>query len=272
MNKQFSLLLMVVTVFSLVFTGCDNRPEEIIVYDAKNLEAAPDDFKIRWFNSGGMSPESSKIQVLEGKSYIERTGYEDGENLYKRWLTPFDVTDGEMAYLYDLVKKNKFESIKTHEEEIFDRGGESMRIWYDKKEISRSDAGMSVISDKVSAKKFYNITDELKDFVSKKTVNKTGNFVIQPDDGKELFESDLTVMLDGKFLNDDWYFRDGRLDVKTTKGKHELKAIWKMLVVDEETGPGGKFVDLEASKTISVPWDKGVRIYLKDSEVLIDRL
>jgi hypothetical protein len=123
-------LLFVVSLFGTC------NPE---IMSDSNLPKEHENISIRWNENGGMVHFSEKIEISKDSCIYEinRQG-----NLQR---IVFQLTKEQIDSLYTIFRKNKFDKIKTYEEEILDRGGSSIYLTVDNQNYTVSNSGFSII-------------------------------------------------------------------------------------------------------------------------------
>lgn len=106
----------------------------------------PADIRFRYSQSGGMMYYSEEIFISKDSSFykINDGGAESRVN--------FKMTATELDKLYSIFKDNNFDEIESYEEKVYDRGGESISLNWDRskhasKHASVSNSGMTFIKD-----------------------------------------------------------------------------------------------------------------------------
>lgn len=95
-----------VVILSAMTLGCTSLPE-----------TRPAEIEIRLRESAGMLPETTTIKIgSAGGTFADR--YHDAERSIE-----FEVSEAELDALWEVLRKNRFDRIKTHEESVHDRGG-----------------------------------------------------------------------------------------------------------------------------------------------------
>lgn len=85
-------------------------------------EKRPSDFTVIYNSHGGMLRISEKIYISADSSYFEKDRYGMKVRLN------FNVSNGMLDDLYDVLKKNRFNEIEIFSEKVYDRGGNSVRV------------------------------------------------------------------------------------------------------------------------------------------------
>ena len=105
-------------------------------------DSRPEKFAILYGLSGGMMYYSESMYLSSDSCTYE---VNDGGVKSKIY---FNLSAADLDGLYKIFKDNKFDRIKTYEQEVFDRGGESIYLsWADGKYASVFNGGMTFIND-----------------------------------------------------------------------------------------------------------------------------
>lgn len=100
----------------------------------------PEKFNIRFYDGGGMLPQSDEIYISKDSCYLEYFYNQARNKIY------FSLTQEELEQLYQVFVKNQFHKIKADEEkEVYDRGGTHLSLMIDNQYIDKSDSGLSFI-------------------------------------------------------------------------------------------------------------------------------
>ncbi len=105
-------------------------------------EKRPDDIRFRYSESGGMMYYSEEIFISKDSCFYS---INDGGAITKAY---FKMTSAELDKLYSVFKENNFDEIESYEEKVYDRGGESISLNWDRSKYANvSNSGMSFIKD-----------------------------------------------------------------------------------------------------------------------------
>jgi|GEM_PF-6558141 len=104
-------------------------------------EQRPADLSISLHGDGGMLPEGYSYEL--GKDSCV-AAYHDGESRHR---FRFTLRPGEWDTLYQLFRRQRFDRIRTHDEEIYDRGGSSLSLRWKEQQFAKSNSGMSVVNE-----------------------------------------------------------------------------------------------------------------------------
>lgn len=132
MKKTLYLLLVL-----LFFNACGNQNPTL-------SETRPASLKIDYYLDGGMNDYSVEINVFgDSCHYRKRNEGKVNEKTFK-------LSAGELDQLYSLLKKNEFDKIKYKSEKgtVYDRGGISINVSWDKHQLRVSDAQSDFVEEK----------------------------------------------------------------------------------------------------------------------------
>ena len=106
-------------------------------------QTIPPDFALSLRQDGGMRPVSSTFSVTAGADRYQKSYYFDGQNVAADWA--FFIEPEPINRLYRMLRDCGLERITTHQEKIYDRGGQSLRLEFDEQILDIADSGMSLI-------------------------------------------------------------------------------------------------------------------------------
>ena len=139
-NMNIIAVILLNTIFAFNGFICNKATDE-----RKNdplPDSRPEKFSISYSLSGGMRYYSQGMYISQDSCTYE---INDGGAISK---IRFTMTGDELDKLYKIFIDNKFHKIKTREEMIYDRGGESISLsWGNGKYANISNSGMSLIED-----------------------------------------------------------------------------------------------------------------------------
>ncbi len=102
----------------------------------------PEDIRFHYTVSGGMMYYMEDIYISKDSCYYK---INDGGSVTR---VNFKLTSAELDKLYSVFKDNDFDEIESFEEKVYDRGGESISLNWDRsKHTSVSNSGMTFIKD-----------------------------------------------------------------------------------------------------------------------------
>jgi len=148
-NLHFSLLILLFFCFTIL--ACSTLPQK-----------RPHDFNLRLSDQGGMLPAGYSIDLNSDSSYLSYHVFGAQNKIY------FKLTEQELDNIYQECVRQKFDIIKEKKEMVYDRGGISIRLNVNGKNIRKNDAGTSFIQGK-HAKRFGTIEGMIRKMVREKT-------------------------------------------------------------------------------------------------------
>ena len=135
----------------------------------------PDRLSISLGLSGGMLYYSEDLYISSDSCYYF---VNDGGAISKFY---FKISSDDFDKLYKVFTDNRFDEIKTHEEMIYDRGGEFLRLsWGKGKYCEISNSGMSVIKDSWQ-KEWSACVNAVNEVVKTETEKQKKNYEIRID-------------------------------------------------------------------------------------------
>jgi len=170
MKKILTILIMAFPFFSCNQSMTTKLPEK------------PDSLSIIWSANGGMMYYYERLQI-DGTS----CKYEINKNGSKQNVN-FNIEQKQLDDIYNVMRKNAFDKIKSNERPVVDRGGTGIQL-------------------KVNGK-LYHVSNSGINFIDQKYVdnyNSIENFIINFKD-KELqkLKKDVTIIIDSTLLNPDY--------------------------------------------------------------------
>lgn len=184
----FSILF----IATLLFT-CSNENGGGL-FSSSKLPEKPEKINIEWHDDGGMLPESETIYLSEDSSYWAFWRYDYEQKIY------FDVTKDELTNLYAVFVENEFDQIRLIEEqEVYDRGGTTIRLTCDGNYFDKNNSGMTFIHES-DVKNYVAVENAIYDFAKTKIEPAKTPFTITFSD--ELLNSGevLSFNMNGRFL------------------------------------------------------------------------
>ncbi len=121
-----------------------------------NKITVPADFSVRYDVSGGMLPTGSTLTVTTTGALYEEYGAEGFHD--EKY---FALNSSKIEALYQALQTNKFSTIKTRKEMVYDRGGDSITYTANGTTITKSSGGTSFIEAGDSQKRYQAIVDML---------------------------------------------------------------------------------------------------------------
>lgn len=144
----------------------------------------PDDIRFSYSQSGGMMYYSENIYISKDSCFYK---INDGGSVTR---VDFKLTSAELDKLYSVFKDNDFDEIKTYEEKVYDRGGESISLsWKPGKQTSVSNSGMTFVKDSWS-KEWNNCLNAIEKIAKGEMEKQKKEYIIWFDKsllGKEIY-------------------------------------------------------------------------------------
>ncbi|MBK9592788.1 MAG: hypothetical protein IPO32_15260 [Crocinitomicaceae bacterium] len=133
------------------------------IFNGSELPANPEKLTIEWSDGGGMLPEGENIFISEDSSYWSMWRLDYEQKIY------FTTSSEELNQLYQVFLENDFDQIKLIEEqEVYDRGGTSIRLITDGKYFDKNNSGMTFVHDN-SWDNYAAVSDAICSFAKEKT-------------------------------------------------------------------------------------------------------
>lgn len=146
---------------SLLIIGCSGESGQSI-FGASSLPDDPEKIVIEWSEGGGMLPEGQDIYISLDSSYYEMWHDQIDQKLY------FNTTEEELDEIYQVFIENDFNGIRQIEEqEVYDRGGTSIRLVADGKYYDKNNSGMTFLH-KNDVEEYYAIENKIYSFAKNK--------------------------------------------------------------------------------------------------------
>ena len=148
--RNFIVLLSLSILFSAcsVISGGESLPDK-----------RPDDLVLELRNSGGMLPESDHYYISKDSAFHESWTH----SFTNRYV--FQPDPQKLDDLYEMLKKNDALNIKSIDGgEVYDRGGASVWIRFDKKNFNISNSGNMFI-DKGWQQQWRNVSSGILSFI-----------------------------------------------------------------------------------------------------------
>lgn len=181
MNLLFALLLNISLTFTGVNCSKDDRSNDPLP------ESRPGQLVIEWRESGGMEYYSEALYLSEDSSYytVNDAGAISRVN--------FKISPQDFDNLYKVFTDNDFDRIKTYDEKVYDRGGTSIYVRWEKgKYASVSNSGMSFIKESWR-KEWSACENALEDIIKKESDKNRKDYGIRFD--KTMFGKEINVYI-----------------------------------------------------------------------------
>lgn len=244
---KMSTLLILLFNLSLIFNGfsCSGNTAN----ENNDLpDTRPAKLLISYNDGGGMVYYSENLNISEDSCVYT---INDGGTISKVYFT---MTPAELDRLYKVFTDNDFSNIKTYEEMVYDRGGESISLsWGQGKYASISNGGMTFIKDSWK-KEWSNCLDAIKEALVKGTEKQKKDYEVRVD--KTLFGETMTIYIKQiQIIRESTVMGESELESYVTKTTKLLPGNYKMSVSYNK-----KFAVVPVSPDSS----KGVELYLKN--------
>ena len=219
MNFKKSGVLLVLLLTALNFYSCSTFSQIL-------PEKRPGNVVFYYSESGGMLPVGKNYFISADSSFANYYIYE------ARNKTCFSVSTEELDKLYKIFYKNDFGKIKTFEEMVYDRGGNTVSISWKGERISKSNSGILFI-EKEWQEEYGVIASAIRKFVDSKINELKINFILKLDTSILNLDKITNITIDADFTY--YSARDGVKDSITLNllpGEHNVRAY---LMNKEET-------------------------------------
>jgi hypothetical protein len=159
--KNILFLSVAVTFFVFACSGEGGGT----LFSGSALPENPEKVIFEWSDGGGMLPEGENIYISEDSSYwsMWRLNYE--QKIY------FTTSSEEIDELYQVFLDTDFDKINLIEEqEVYDRGGTSIRLIADGKYFDKNNSGMTFVHEN-SWDEYAAVSDAIYSFAKEKTAS-----------------------------------------------------------------------------------------------------
>jgi len=130
------------------------------------LPEDPKKLEIVWHEGGGMLPEGQDIYISKDSSYYSVWQNQRNQKIY------FNTSELELKQLYQVFMDNDYGNIRLIEEqEVYDRGGTSIRLIADGKYFDKNNSGMTFLHEN-DVDAYFEIETAIYDFAMKKVEEK----------------------------------------------------------------------------------------------------
>src|SRR4030095_7908303 len=214
----------------------DKRPEKLV---------------IEYHVSGGMMYYSEAIYISEDSSYytVNHSGAISRVN--------FKLTPEELDKLYKVFVENDFDRIKTYNEKVYDRGGETIFLrWANGKFASASNSGMTFIDDDWK-KEWSACENAIEKIITMKSETGQKDFMIQLD--KSTFGKEMNIYLNNKPL-------------MTGKDPGLLSSSNEIFIINTKLMPGNQWLSVNREGAydnfaVSADSSGGINIFVKNDSL-----
>lgn len=203
-------------------------------------EERPEKFYVELNESGGRMHHGKTIYLSPTESFME-WNYQDAEH-----SVSFTLTENELNQLWTTLFINKFDRITSNEEEVYDRGGITVRLSYGDTFFSQSNSGMSFIDGRWSDE-FWDVVDVIENLAGSKIETEEKPFQIILDDALAADLQYLSIDENALFnhTNDTLSQTDGlyQFTVNLLEGEYYLSVetdAWQRVLFDTTGATGGR--------------------------------
>jgi len=188
-------------------------------------DSRPEKLVIEYHLNGGMRYYSEALYICEDSSYYT---INDGGAISR---INFIMNANELNELYKVFLENKFDKIKTYEEKVYDRGGSSVYIQWEKTRfVSVSNSGMSFI-DKNWQEEWSSCMNALDKIIKHQADLQKKDYEIKFDKsffGKTVYSGINTeqIIPNSTLMAEHDYDTHISKSVKLIPGKHRLYLNW----------------------------------------------
>ncbi|MBL7128386.1 MAG: hypothetical protein ISS16_05300 [Ignavibacteria bacterium] len=211
MNLKKSGVLLILMLTALNFNSCYTFSQIL-------PEKRPDDVVFFYSESGGMLPVGKNYLISADSSFANYYIYDARNKTY------FNVSLEELDKLYKVFYKNDFGKIKTFEEMVYDRGGNTVSISWKGERISKSNSGISFI-EKEWKEEYSAIVSAIRELVDSKINKLKINFTLKIDTSIVNLDKITKITIDDDFTY--YSARDGvkdSINLNLLPGEHNVQA------------------------------------------------
>jgi hypothetical protein len=245
---------LLILLFNLLFiTNGFSCTEKTAKNDNDNLpDTRPEKLSIQYSLGGGMAYYSENLYISQD-SCVYTINDEGAISKYY-----FTMTGEQLDNLYKVFKDNNFNKIKTREEMIYDRGGESIGLsWGKGKYAHIDDAGMTLIEDSWK-KEWSECLGAVKNVLSEQLNKQKKDYEVRID--KTLFGKTMKVYVKEEII----------IPESTVMAENELE---NHIAKTARLLPGKNIISVSCNQkylniTANPDSTKGVNLYLKNDTLL----
>lgn len=211
-------------------------------------ETRPANLSINYYEGGGMVYYSEELSISADSCVYK---INDGGVISKVY---FNITPAGLDALYKVFTDNDFSNIKTREEQVYDRGGESISLsWGQGNYANISDGGMTFI-EKNWEKEWANCLKAVKQALVAGTEKQKKDYEVRID--KTLFGKTMSVYIKHlTIIPESTVMSENGTDTFISKTTKLLPGKYKMSV-----GYDRKYAELP----VNIDSSKGINLYLKN--------
>lgn len=219
MNFKKSGVLLILMLTALNFYSCSTFSQIL-------PEKRPDDVVFFYSESGGMLPVGKNYLISADSSFANYYIHDARNKTY------FNVSPEELDKLYKIFYENDFGKIKTFEEKVYDRGGNTVSISWKGEKISKSNSGISFI-EKEWQEEYGDVVSAIRKLVDSKINELKINFTLKLDTSIINLGKITNITIDADFTY--YSARDGvkdSINLNLLPGEHNVRVY---LMTNEET-------------------------------------
>ena len=236
MLRTFHFFTIFLTIF-LSFSSC-------------SLASGLGDFDPKTFNvirnkSGGMHPSGSRISISHDGAYYQKHWEEKGQ--YKTSYAPFSVTEAELKNLYSVIQKNRFTSISTFKEKVYDRGGVSIVVKNGKNSITKNNSGMNFVK-KSHQDRYSKVGSAIGVLAGEKTTGSDASILVKVKNANRF--NQMVLFVNDIAVRGNWNSSQTEAIIKIPAGKYKIKFQWGIYVPAKNENEKAKFDYKEISKEV----------------------
>ncbi|MCP4415199.1 MAG: hypothetical protein GY805_01160 [Chloroflexi bacterium] len=239
MTRKLTALFWLTLSFLLV--GCVSRlPKE-----------RPSDVRISYSFNGGMMNYGENISISADESWRRIS------NEMVRFEVHYQLAEAELDALYATFRENKIDRIRSREEMVYDRGGDSVSISYGEELYRASDSGLNFVTARWQDE-FSRLVTAVNQAAGETTSSPQATFTIQLDSSIQPLNLTVQVQMGDAFLGLISDISTSELfQIKTSDGNGRFPiSIWN----DNS--------ELVASSEIDLSSSQGVLLKVEDGNVL----
>lgn len=173
MRRHKTIFVCAVLFCTAILTACSGGIDYIT--EQTVLPENPKSIVIEWHEGGGMLPEGQDIYISKDSSYYSLWQNQRHQKMY------FTTSDEELKSLYQIFVEHDFSNIRLIEEqEVYDRGGTSIRLVADGKNYNKNNSGMTFLHEN-DVDAYFEIETAVYDFAMLKIEDQKINLEISID-------------------------------------------------------------------------------------------
>ncbi|MBI3135108.1 MAG: hypothetical protein HYZ14_10590 [Bacteroidetes bacterium] len=178
--------LLPVLVIPSLFLACTGEGGGTL-FGGTALPENPEKIVIEWNEGGGMLPEGETIYLSTDSSYYYMWKDQTRQKLY------FNTSEQELNEIYQVCRDNNFDKIRLIEEqEVYDRGGTSIRLIADGKYIDKNNSGMTFLHES-DVDEYYAVETKIYSFAMHKIESMKTKTTLKI--GRELLDKNYLIYI-----------------------------------------------------------------------------